>query len=134
MRGRPPTPTALKQLRGNPGKRPIHPELEPNSPIGARCPAWLDAKARALWNEWAPVFIACGCLRESHTNAFANWMAVQAQIITHHKAGEVVPIGLHKLALSYAVQFAGTPSAQARVHVAPKKPDSKLGSFLGKAS
>lgn len=41
-RGRKPKPTAIKELEGNPGKRPLNanePRPERKAP---RCPAWLD--------------------------------------------------------------------------------------------
>jgi hypothetical protein len=47
LRGPAPEPTALKLLRGNPGKRPLN-TLEPKPPTGKRphCLAHLDEVAR----------------------------------------------------------------------------------------
>ena len=40
--GRPPKPTYLKVLEGNPGKRPLN-ENEPKpKPSAPKCPAWLS--------------------------------------------------------------------------------------------
>jgi P27 family predicted phage terminase small subunit len=49
MRGRPPTPTKLKLLNGNPGKRQIN--LSTFSPVASipRCPASLNSEARKEW-------------------------------------------------------------------------------------
>ena len=48
-RGRPPKPTALKLLHGNPGKRPIS-DREPKPPKGeTTCPKHLDATAKTEW-------------------------------------------------------------------------------------
>ena len=49
MRGRTPTPTNLKILTGNPGKRPIN--LSTFSPASAipRCPASLNSEAKKEW-------------------------------------------------------------------------------------
>jgi P27 family predicted phage terminase small subunit len=49
MRGRTPTPTKLKLLTGNPGKRPIN--LDTFSPASEipRCPALLKSEARKEW-------------------------------------------------------------------------------------
>lgn len=49
MKGRPPTPTALKLLTGNPGKRPLRfDQFAPEAKI-PRCPAALNGEARKEW-------------------------------------------------------------------------------------
>lgn len=50
MRGRKPTPTHLRVLKGNPGKRPL-PENEPKpQPLAPKRPAWLVGEARREWD------------------------------------------------------------------------------------
>jgi len=50
MRGRKPTPTRLKILTGNPGKRPLNPdEPQPEAAI-PDCPPELSPAARQEWN------------------------------------------------------------------------------------
>jgi hypothetical protein len=49
MRGRRPLPTAIKELTGNPGKRPLNLD-EPHPPkIIPKCPKHLDENARKKW-------------------------------------------------------------------------------------
>lgn len=49
MRGRKPTPTALRVLRGNPQHRPL-PTGEPRPrPLLPRCPEWLSPAAKRHW-------------------------------------------------------------------------------------
>lgn len=49
-RGPKPQPTAVKQLRGNPGKRPL-PENEPSPPIGELSPPFdLDEIGTQVWD------------------------------------------------------------------------------------
>ena len=47
-RGRKPTPTAIKMLEGNPGKR----QLNMNEPVprakAPRCPTWLEEEAKGM--------------------------------------------------------------------------------------
>lgn len=60
LSGPPPTPTALKALRGNPGKRPI-PEGEPMpSASTPRPPADLDGEALAEWKRVVPELESLG--------------------------------------------------------------------------
>jgi P27 family predicted phage terminase small subunit len=56
MAGRRPTPTYLKLLRGNPGKRPINKgEPQPRIPETApEPPAWLSPYAKEEWLRIAP--------------------------------------------------------------------------------
>ena len=50
MAGRPPVPTRLKVIRGNPGKRPL-PKGEPQPTIGIPTrPGWLSPEAKREWN------------------------------------------------------------------------------------
>lgn len=49
MRGRKPSPTHLKVLRGNPGKRKLNRrEPKPQGSLGS-APAWLNKAAKAEW-------------------------------------------------------------------------------------
>ena len=48
-RGQKPTPRAIKLLRGNPGRRPIAPEVEFAPGVPDR-PPFLDKAARAEWD------------------------------------------------------------------------------------
>ena len=41
-RGRKPKPTAMKELEGNPGKRPLNPNEPRPERKAPRCPAWLE--------------------------------------------------------------------------------------------
>ena len=64
-RGPAPRPTRLKQLLGNPGRRPP-PEGEVGPPPGDgfRCPCWLHPFAKAKWRQLAPKLLALGLLSE----------------------------------------------------------------------
>jgi P27 family predicted phage terminase small subunit len=54
MRGPPPTPTHLKLIRGNPGKRPIRPEPEPEIPPEVlEAPPYLVSYAADEWHRLA---------------------------------------------------------------------------------
>ncbi len=53
MPGRKPTPTALKLLKGNPGKRPL-PENEPNPQGEVKKPVFVKHRATRIWKQYAP--------------------------------------------------------------------------------
>lgn len=56
--GRPPKPTELKKLQGNPGKRALN-RAEPQfSAGGLTCPRWLDTEARKEWRRAAKLLLA----------------------------------------------------------------------------
>ena len=55
MIGRPPVPTAIKRIRGNPGRYPL-PEDEPKPPRGIpEAPEHLSELARKAWEGFAAV-------------------------------------------------------------------------------
>jgi P27 family predicted phage terminase small subunit len=97
--GRRKVPTALKLLRGNPGKRRLEPELEPApAPVTASFdepPAELagDARARAEWRRVAPVLRLCGLISEAERSALVSlcfeWSAYLAARAKLRKDGAV---------------------------------------------
>jgi phage terminase small subunit len=81
MPGRTPTPSYLKLLRGNPGKRRIPPEPTPE--IEAACPdppGFLGEYAREEWARVSPSLHACRLLTamdimplSAYCVAYAQW-------------------------------------------------------------
>jgi P27 family predicted phage terminase small subunit len=47
--GRPPKPTRIKELTGNPGKRALNKDEPQFTADGLTCPRWLNAEARKEW-------------------------------------------------------------------------------------
>lgn len=144
MRGRPAVPTALKVLRGNPGKRAL-PVNEPNPTALAETtapPEFLNEIGRAEWKRMAPMLARNGLLTELDTaalaaycRAFAQWRAASDILETE---GSVVlsRFGHPHLSPHYAIaekalatmrammrEFGMTPSARAHVSRATPKLD-----------
>ena len=92
-RGRKPTPTALKMLEGNPGKRPLNVN-EPIPPKGdIKCPSWLLPEAKKEWKRLAPSLEAMGVLTmadltafEGYCQAYARWKEAEAFITQYCSA------------------------------------------------
>jgi P27 family predicted phage terminase small subunit len=71
--GRPPKPTAVKRLQGNPGKRPL-PKAEPTPAAGApSCPRWLSAAARAEWARVVKVLLPLGLVTQADLATLAAY-------------------------------------------------------------
>lgn len=96
VRGRKPTPTALKKLHGNPGKRPL-PKGEPKPPAVDAVPAprHLNAVAAAEWHRLVVQFRALGIfstldagLLESYCISYGR--AVKAERRLARTGGEVI--------------------------------------------
>lgn len=68
--GRPPKPTPLRLLHGNPGKRAIPPETPP-SPGPTRPPPGLSPPAAAVWERLAPELVAKKLLAPRYVDSFA---------------------------------------------------------------
>lgn len=60
LRGPAPTPTRLRVLRGNPGKRPLPKEPEgaalTSDQVKKQCPADIDGEVKEFWNYYADKF------------------------------------------------------------------------------
>lgn len=71
-RGRKPDPAAVREAKGNPGKRPV--PREAAAPAGKLArPSWLTGRARKLWESEAPKLAAMNLLRPSDGPAFARY-------------------------------------------------------------
>lgn len=156
MRGRKPTPTALRLLRGNPRRRPVNAhEPKPAALAGDLAPpAWLDEAAQAEWSRVAPMLGRLGVLTETdadalaaYCEAFTTWkQATQrlrqfGMVVKRSKAdGELpvispyVKIAHHAMQQmrAFLVEFGMTPSSRARIHTAAPAdtPVSKWGGKL----
>ena len=89
-RGRKPTPTAIKELEGNPGKRKLN-DKEPKPVKKApSCPKWLEAEAKKEWRRLSKKMEMMGVLTEVDMAAFAGYCQAYArwkeaeEFITQH--------------------------------------------------
>lgn len=151
MRGRKPQPTALKVIRGNPGKRQLN-ECEPtHEALENACPDDIvDDTARQEWDRVAPILTASGqvtvvdrgtlmgyCLK------FAQWKALEEEarkhpFIVRSPSGYPIPnpaLGMANkafaLMLKAAAELGITPSSRSRVAVSePKQQKSKWAGLL----
>jgi P27 family predicted phage terminase small subunit len=87
MRGRKPTPTHLKLLRGNPGKRPLNP-CEPRvAKKTPTCPAHLCPPAKAEWKRLAAQLAVLSVLTEldraalaAYCQAYGRWVEAERKL------------------------------------------------------
>jgi P27 family predicted phage terminase small subunit len=152
MRGVKPKPARLRLLEGNPGRRPIRPEVTP--PAGeTTCPEHLDAVAQAEWQRLAPGMAERGVLtpwdRAALAAYCASWslwidaaakVAALGAVVKAPKTG--VPMQNPYLSIANGAQdrmakLAGelglTPVSRTRLAVEPAKPKDKLSRFIGGA-
>ena len=133
-RGRKPTPTAIKELEGNPGKRPLNqnePKPEKKAPP---CPKWLEPEAKKEWRRLAKQMEAIGILTEVDMAAFAGYCQAYArwkeaeEFITQHGTIVKTPSGYWaqvpqvsiaqtylKIMIRFAEQFGLTPASRSRI-------------------
>jgi phage terminase small subunit len=130
MRGRKPVPSALKLLRGNPGRRKAVREVEP--PVGAEAPAWLPADARAHWDRIAPGLVGVGLLTILDADSLAIYCTLLAYFVRLAQQG----LPSAKIAAELRQQggrFGLSPQDRLRVHSAPRRPagpGSQLSQFV----
>ena len=133
-RERKPTPTAIKELEGNPGKRPLN-DAEPRPQKKApACPKWLDAEAKKEWRRLAKTMEAMGVLTEvdmaafaGYCQAYARWKQAEERItdrglVMRTPSGYAQQVPYISIAQQYlrlmnqfAEQFGLTPAARSRI-------------------
>lgn len=110
MAGRKPTPTSLKLVRGNPGKRRL-PENEPKPAGMATMPKFLTGRAAAIWKEYAPELIRLGLLTSLDGYSFAVWCSLTAQ----YEENEAMNAGRLAQMRGLAACFGLEPASRARL-------------------
>jgi len=156
-RGPAPTPTALKKLRGNPGRRPLNKHEPQPDPAVPECPDWIDDIAKAHWRHIVPQLHAMGVLARidqdalaAYCKAYARWR--NAEEFIQHK-GEVYTIKddngrvryvqqwpqvsiaqqMYKTILRLQQEFGLTPSSRSRINVSVVSPvEDEFEEFLRK--
>ena len=141
MRGRKPTPTALKIAKGNPGKRPLNKnEPKPKASKGV-APSWLMDTAKTVWKRLAPGMLKDGRLTVESEDALACYcqnVARLAKIEREIRGGKAIPDRsdmatikeLQQLILKFAQEFGITPSARSRIVVGAGASEDDFDKFL----
>jgi P27 family predicted phage terminase small subunit len=148
-RGRKPTPTALKLLKGT--RRDRLPSSEPRPrPARPKCPGHLDHTARAEWRRLLPILERMRVLTEADGAALAIYCAafsrcrlaereignygllvLQENGILKRNPAEVIVAECEATMARVLVEFGLTPSARTRVKVAEADgPRDALTEFL----
>nr|DAH06881.1 MAG TPA: terminase small subunit [Caudoviricetes sp.] len=79
QRGRKPTPTAIKELEGNPGKRQLNTKEPRPQAKAPSCPKWLEDDAKKEWRRLAKQMEQLGILTEVDMAAFAGYCQAYAR-------------------------------------------------------
>jgi P27 family predicted phage terminase small subunit len=154
MRGRKPVPTHLKLLRGNPAKRELGSEPQPERlEQPSQAPAFLLPEAKAEWKRLAPELVELGLLTSLDLQTFAIYCqafgrAEQAErifaetggalTIRGARGGEIVNPLLRiardagNEAMRIGAEFGLSPLSRLRLTgIAPPKPPSKFNGLIG---
>jgi P27 family predicted phage terminase small subunit len=140
MRGRKPLPTSLKQLRGNPGKRPINGQEPRPKTERTSCPAELCPLAKKEWRRIVPILEELQLIGKidraaiaGYCQSYGRWMEAEQKIsetslVIKTKSGNVIESPYYSIAKrerelmhKFLVEFGMTPSARTRLKV-PEKP------------
>jgi len=160
MKGRKPSPTALKMIMGNPGKKRLKVgEPKPESDIPTP-PEHLDEYAREEWYRLATGLYNLGILYDIDRAIFANYCIKYSEVracheILNHMAAEdreaafldkkpsgiVCEQALRKIAdqaaldmLKFGAEFGLTPSSRVRLAIDPGRKPSKFDGLIGAKS
>jgi P27 family predicted phage terminase small subunit len=157
--GRRPLPTAVKKLRGNPGRRPLNPD-EPK--LDAKAPAMppdLPELAVQEWKAIVPLLLRLGVITEidgkalaAYCFAYARWREAEDLVAqlggrvvterTYHEGectserfkrnpADVISSDALKLMKSYLIEFGLTPATRSKLRLEkPKDVEDPLEAYL----
>lgn len=139
-RGAAPKPDALKQLQGNPGKRPLN-QAAPKLPTFDKDslptpPSWMNTPAKKEWKKLVPILHKAGVLTQVDTGTLAAYCQAFGEFVEATKIvkargyttvtdkGNVIQrpeVGVAntamKLMVSIAREFGLTPSSRNNIRV-----------------
>ncbi len=138
LRGPAPAPTALKIMRGNPGKRPINKSEPKPRKFKSKPPDHLDPEAVAEWKRLVPIlkrmkvlteadYMALGTLCVAYsTMAKAQKQLTTAGLLYKTQSGYVQPSPLMgiitrnmEIVKKHLAEFGMTPASRSRIQMAP---------------
>jgi len=146
-----PTPTKLKKLRGNPGKRSLNKkEPQPKQRAGVpNAPRYLDTAAKKEWRRISKEMHRLGLLTNiditalaAYCQCFSTWIDATKKIQKHGvliKAPSGYPIQSPYLSIAnkaqvemrkWLTEFGMTPSSRSRVEVKDAEEGNDLDDFL----
>ena len=126
-----PTPTALKRLRGNPGKRRLN-DAEPTpAPTDATPPPDLSGDALAFWHRHAPELVRLGILTAIDRDEFALGCRMRAKGLDD--LADAPNRALKELAMSSRIfaRYGIGAADRSRITASPKKPESRWAGLIG---
>lgn len=149
QRGPAPQPTAIRALRGNPGKRAGN-AREPRPAVRApSCPRHLSTRARAEWRRVAPMLVQLRVLTEADRAAlaaycvsWARWVDAEEQVarlgtVVKTANGNLIQnpyLSIANRALmdmaKLAREFGMTPSSRSQVRTTGPAEKSEFEIFL----
>ena len=152
MRGRKPVPTHLKLIKGNPGKRALGSEPQPQRLEQVpEPPAFLLLEAQAEWRRVAPELVELGLLTALDLQPFAAYCqacgrAEQAERIFAETGGALTVRGARggevinpllriardaaSEAMRLGAEFGFTPASRARLRGVGRPQPSKFGNLI----
>ena len=152
MRGRKPQPTALKLLKGNPGKRKLDPREPVPGPISTDCPPELTASDAI--EEWTRTIVPAIHRRQvtsadrvfaiAHCELWATWRsqladaAKHAHVVATGKDGRPTPNPARRMSnqtllllAKVDIELGLTPSSRSRVIIADERHDQTQDKWAG---
>jgi P27 family predicted phage terminase small subunit len=149
MMGRPPKPTALKLLAGNPGKRALN-DAEPRFPVEhLPPPTWLTASGKREWRRLLPTLCQQGLFTVGDVAEFSGYCLAWSEVgeltrfLRKHgrtvetASGYLMPrpeVAMRERALArvhlFGASFGLSPSARTRIKASPEKVVDPFETYL----
>lgn len=125
------TPTALKIIRGNPGKRPIN-GREPKPPVAALiCPEHLSPIAAIEWARIVPILVDLGVATTADRSVLIAYCELYAEMVERSTARKEQRTAAIAQLRACMVELGLTPAARAKMTVQAKHGDETEAKYFG---
>ena len=116
-------PAKLKELAGNPGKRPINTNEPQAAGFVEPCPDWFSDDAKEEWNRIIPELQAMGLIGKIDTAVVRAHCLVYGEVIATARSGEPLKAAMLAQLRIGACELGLTPLSRAKLSLPDGKKD-----------
>jgi hypothetical protein len=126
-----PIPSAIKRLRGNPGKRRLNDREPQPAPTDDTPPPELTGDARALWERHVPEMVRLGLVTALDRDEIKLYCLLRADGLARFKTEPGWALRALEQSTRIGARYGIGAADRSRITAHPKKPESRWAGIIG---